>query len=93
MAASTDEALRVAERVGDEALRVETMALIALKQLCYGELTEAKPLFDEIISIARAINHKPAILSGLTWRGALHFFQSEYQQAEAILHEAHELAL
>jgi tetratricopeptide (TPR) repeat protein len=93
MATSADEAVRVAGRVGSEALRVETMALVGLKNLCYGELAEARTLLDEIVSVARSISHKPALLSGLTWRGALHFWQSEYGLAEKILAEARELAL
>jgi hypothetical protein len=40
--ARATEALEVAERAGNEKLRVETMFLIGLKHLCYGELQEAK---------------------------------------------------
>ncbi|CAN5680712.1 hypothetical protein BH20ACI3_BH20ACI3_11140 [soil metagenome] len=91
-AARAREALGVAERAGSQALRVETMSLIALKHLCYGELQEAKPVLDDIISTARALNHQPALLSGLTWRGCLHFFQSEYEAAIEIETEASGLA-
>ncbi len=86
------EALEVAERAGSETLRVETMALIALKHLCYGELLEAKPLLDDIIRTGRALNHKPALLAGLTWRGCLYFFQSEYERALEMESEARGLA-
>jgi serine/threonine protein kinase len=87
------EALEVAERAGSEALRVETMSLIGLKHLCYGELQEAKPVLDDVINTARALNHQPAFLSGLTWRGCLHFFQSEYEAAVELETEASALAL
>ncbi len=40
--ARASEALEVAERAGSEKLRVETMFLIGLKHLCYGELKEAR---------------------------------------------------
>lgn len=92
MPACVDQALRAAEAAGSEALRVETMVLLALKYECYGELAEAKPLLDEIIGLARGINHKPALLGGLAWRGQLHFFQSEYELAEETLIEAYRLA-
>lgn len=92
MAARTDEALRAAERAGDEALRVDAMLLIALNHQCYGELGEGKPLLDEVIRIARTLNHRPALLGGLAWRGNLHFFQSEYERAEEMETEALSLA-
>ena len=87
-----DEALQAAERAGSEALRLETMAVIARGQTGYGELVRAKPLADEIIRSARVIEHKPALLGGLVLRGNLHFFQSEYEFAERTLTEATRLA-
>ena len=92
MADRAEEALEVAERAGSEALRVETMQLIGLKYLCYGELAEAKSMLDEVIRIARSVNHKPVLVSGLGWRGLLHFFQTEYDHAEGMLTEARKLA-
>jgi tetratricopeptide (TPR) repeat protein len=92
MAARVDEALRAAAAAGSETLRVETMLLIALKHQCYGELAEGKPLLDEVIQIARSINHKPALLGALAWRGNLRFFQTEYSQAEEMETEALGLA-
>ncbi len=86
------EALTVAQRAGSEKLRLDTMMLLALKHLCYGELMEAKPILDDAIENARALNHKPALLSALTWRGCLHFFQSEYQSALELTGEARRLA-
>ncbi|HVS20963.1 MAG TPA: AAA family ATPase, partial [Pyrinomonadaceae bacterium] len=92
MAARAEEALEVAERAGSEALRIETMQLIGLKHLCYGELAEATSMLDEVVRLARAIDHKPVLLSGLGWRGLLHFFQTEYEYAEGMLSEARKLA-
>jgi tetratricopeptide (TPR) repeat protein/tRNA A-37 threonylcarbamoyl transferase component Bud32 len=89
----TDEALRVADASGSEALRIETMVLIGCKHQCYGELAEAKLLFDEVIRVARTINHKPALASALVYRGFVHFFQSEYTRSEEALTEARDLAL
>jgi tetratricopeptide (TPR) repeat protein len=68
------------------------MALMGLKRLCYGELAEAKPLLDETIRLARSIDHRPAIAAALAWRGALHYWQSEYREADVLLTEAHQRA-
>ena len=79
--ARAGEALEVAERAGSEKLKVETMFLIGLKHLCYGELKDAKRLLDEVIATSQRLNHKPGLLNGITWRSCLHFFQSEYELA------------
>ena len=92
MAERAEEALAVAERAQSESLRVETMQLIGLKHLCYGELAEAQATLDEAIQIARSIDHQPVLVSGLGWRGLLHFFQTEYETAEKVLVEANRLA-
>jgi len=81
MEARSEEALAVAERAGNEALRLDTMGLVALKHLCYGELDEGKPILDEIAKSARAIDYKPALLTALTWRACLYFFQTDYERA------------
>jgi tetratricopeptide (TPR) repeat protein len=88
----TEEALQAADLAGSEALRIETSVLIALKHLCYGELSDASALMDQNLSSARSIGHKPGLLGSLTWRGALHFFQSEYDRGEELLTESYELA-
>jgi serine/threonine protein kinase/tetratricopeptide (TPR) repeat protein len=90
--ARAGEALEVAARAGSEKLRVETMFLIALKHLCYGELKEAKRLLDEVVAMSRKLNHKPGLLSGLTWRACLHFFQSEYALAIDMTRDSLKLA-
>jgi tetratricopeptide (TPR) repeat protein len=65
---------------------------MGLKHLCYGELALGLPIIDEVISSARKINHKPALLSGLTWRGCLYYFQTEYERAIECEIEARKLA-
>jgi tetratricopeptide (TPR) repeat protein len=87
-----DEALAAAKLAGSEELRLDTMMLMGLKHLCYGELETARPILDEVVSSARAINYKPALLAGITWRGCLYFFQSEYEKAIEYEVEAHGLA-
>jgi len=70
----------------------ETMFLIGLKHLCYGELKEARVLLDEVVETSQKLNHKPGLLNGLAWRACLHFFQSEYEPAVAAAKEALKLA-
>jgi len=92
-AARAAEALEVAERAGSETLRLGTTSLIALKHLCYGELATAKPILDDLIATARALDFKPALATGLTWRGCLCFFQTEYERTIELESEALQLAI
>jgi tetratricopeptide (TPR) repeat protein len=92
MESRADEALAAAERAGSETLRLDTMNLMALKHLCYGELRLARPILDDVIKSARAINQKPALLAALTWRGCLFFFQTDYERAIECENEARQLA-
>jgi serine/threonine protein kinase/tetratricopeptide (TPR) repeat protein len=92
MEARADEALAAAKRAGSETLRLDTMGLMGLKHLCYGELALGLPILDDVIKSARAIDHKPALLMGLTWRGGLYFFQTEYERAIECELEARQLA-
>jgi serine/threonine protein kinase/tetratricopeptide (TPR) repeat protein len=87
-----DEALEAAKLAGSDELRLDTMMLMGLKHLCYGELDVARPIVDEVVSSARAIKYKPALLAGITWRGCLYFFQSEYEKAIEYEIEARSLA-
>src|SRR5205823_5821915 len=91
-----EEAISRAEKAGNETLRIAATMPIALKQLGYGELhtelAEANSLLDEIIRTARSLKYKPGLCAGLTHRGTLHFFQSEYESAEQVHKEAISLA-
>ena len=87
-----DEALAAAKLAGSEELRLDTMILMGLKHLCYGELEEARPVIDDVVTSARSINYAPALLGGLAWRGCLYFFQSEYERAIECEIEARSLA-
>jgi tetratricopeptide (TPR) repeat protein len=55
-------------------------------------LAIARPILDDVIKSARAINHKPALVSGLAWRGCVYFFQTEYERAIECEQEARQLA-
>jgi tetratricopeptide (TPR) repeat protein len=87
-----NEALEAAKRAGSEKLRLDTMGLMALKHAAYGELQLGAPILDDVIKSARAIDHKPALLTGLAWRGCIHFFQTEYKRAIECELEARKLA-
>ncbi|MGI8735533.1 MAG: serine/threonine-protein kinase PknK [Pyrinomonadaceae bacterium] len=92
MEARANEALTAAKRAGSEKLRLDTMGLMALKHAAYGELALGVPILDDVIKSARAIDHKPALVTGLAWRGCLHFFQTEYERAIECAQEARQLA-
>jgi len=93
MAQRAEQALDAAKRAGSESMRLETMCLMGLKHLCYGELDVGEPILNEVVKSGRLINHKPALLAGLTWRGCLYFFQTEYERAIEYEIEARQLAL
>ena len=88
----TGEALALAARTGNEALRLETLTFVVQKHIRSREWAEAVKLSERIIAEAGAINHRPALLSGLVERGELHFQQSEYGLAEGLLTRAAALA-
>jgi tRNA A-37 threonylcarbamoyl transferase component Bud32/tetratricopeptide (TPR) repeat protein len=87
------EALRAAEAAGSEALRIEALAQLAQRHTGLGELAASRSISDEVIRIARSLDHKPALVSGLTYRGIVQFFQTQYERAEEALIEAKNLAL
>jgi tetratricopeptide (TPR) repeat protein len=93
MAGRAEEAIRIAERTGNEASRCDAMLLIAMKQAIDGELAGLPALYDEIIRVARTTDHKPALCVGLGERAFLHFYQSEYELAEPVLSEFQNLAM
>lgn len=92
METRANEAVAAAKRAGSELLRLHTMALMALKHLCYGELDEAKPRLDELVETSRALNQKPTLAAGLIWRGCLYFFQTEYDRTIEVEVEGRQLA-
>jgi serine/threonine protein kinase/tetratricopeptide (TPR) repeat protein len=92
MEVRTAEAIAAAKQADNEELRLQTMALIGLKHLCYGEVAEGKVVLDDLIEASRAINLKPTLAAGLVWRGCLHFFQTEYERTIEVETEGRQLA-
>ena len=82
------QAMAVAERSGNPAWEADVRNMIGLKQLCYGELEEASKSLDRAIDLARSIRHRLAVAHGVSWRGALRYWQSDYAAADAMLVEA-----
>ena len=87
-----NEAVAAAKRAGSEELRLQTMALMSLKHLCYGELDLAKPMLDELVATSRALKQKGPLAAGLIWRGCLYFFQTDYDRALEVEIEGRQLA-
>ena len=85
------QALAVAERSDSAAWQADVMNLVGLKQLCYGELQDAKGSLDRAIALARSAEHRSALGFALTWRAALHYWQSDYATADGMLVEAVQL--
>ncbi|MCH7748721.1 MAG: hypothetical protein IH939_11560 [Acidobacteria bacterium] len=85
------QALAVAERSGSAEWQADVMNLVGLKQLCYGELKDAKQSLDRAIALVRSVEHRSALGPALTWRGALHYWQSDYAAADDMLIEAVQL--
>ena len=82
------QALAVAERSDSAAWQADVMSLVGNKQLCYGELADAKQSLDRAIALARSIEHRSALGQAWTWRAALHYWQSNYAAADVMLVEA-----
>jgi len=87
-AARAGEALEVADRAGSQAMRryddVSNCAQATLLRRTAG----CQACIGYVISTARTLDLQPALLTGLTWRGCLHFFQSEYEAAVKLETEA-----
>ena len=86
------EAMRLAEQIGNQALAAEARINWAVYQEVIGRLDEAQNYFERSIPLARSIGHKPALPAGLLYRGVLHFWKSEYAAAEQTQVEASQVA-
>jgi predicted ATPase len=86
------EARALAERIGSQSLIAEANNAWAIYQMVCGSLSEAEASFDRAIPMARALNHRPALANGLTFRGIAHFWRSDYAIAESVHAEAVALA-
>jgi tetratricopeptide (TPR) repeat protein len=92
MAECAEKAIRVAERIGHERLLCEAKGQLAASYQVIGRVEEAHRLYDQSIPAARSLNHTPALLQALTYRGVAHFFRTEYDKAVIAEGEAVQLA-
>jgi tetratricopeptide (TPR) repeat protein len=92
MEARAGEALRIADSIGNHALRTEAILSLALNYQTTGRLEEAHKMYDQVIAGARAEGHRQALVRGLTFFGLFRFFQTRYQESEGLLVEAMGLA-
>jgi tetratricopeptide (TPR) repeat protein len=88
MAARAREALHAAERQGSPHHLAEAHARAALVLLVQGRLDEAGAALDAVIAGARESGSVGALQIGLSQRGFVHYWQTEYRAAEGRLAEA-----
>jgi predicted ATPase len=86
------EAGALAERIGDSGLTAEAGISWALYMQVQGRLSDAAHHFNRAIPLARSLGHRSALARGLTFKGLVHFWGSEYEIAEAVQSEAAQLA-
>ncbi|MFI5184725.1 MAG: hypothetical protein ACHQNV_10015, partial [Vicinamibacteria bacterium] len=86
------QAFETAERAGSSRLQVDAMLTVAQVLQEDGNLADCKKLLDEVLAKAGATGHERTRLHALTYRGVVHYWQSEYDDAEARLTEALALA-
>jgi DNA-binding winged helix-turn-helix (wHTH) protein/tetratricopeptide (TPR) repeat protein len=86
------EAMALAERTGNQALVADAGLQWAIYLGVNGRLPEAQTHWDRCIPLARSSANRAALASGLTYQGVKHFWESEYEIAEATQLEAAGLA-
>jgi tetratricopeptide (TPR) repeat protein len=81
------EGLAAAEREGSPHRLSEARARVAQVVVVEGRLQEAARALDEVIASARASGAASALATGLWYRGFVHYWRSEYREAEALTAE------
>jgi tetratricopeptide (TPR) repeat protein len=88
MAVRAQELLDIATRGGDPSDLVTARSRLAQVLTSEGRLAEAIPLLDRVIEDARKTGPPDALQIALSHRGALHYWQTEYGAAEAVMSDA-----
>lgn len=88
MSARARELLEVATRAGAAGDLEEARARIGQVLLTEGRLFEAAPLLDDVIESSRRRGLRVPLKLALAYRGFVHYWQTEYQAAEATNAEA-----
>jgi serine/threonine protein kinase/tetratricopeptide (TPR) repeat protein len=82
------EARALAEKIGNEDLVAEATNAWAMYNMACGSLAEAETSFARSIPTARKLNDRPALVVGLTFKGVLRFWKSDYAEAEQLQMES-----
>ena len=86
------EAMTLAERTANPALVADAGLQWAIYLGVTGRLPEAQTHWSRCLPLARSSANRAALASGLTYQGVKHFWESEYEIAEATQLEAAALA-
>ena len=86
------EAMALAGSTANPALVADAGLQWAIYLGVTGRLPEAQTHWDRCIPLARSSANRAALASGLTYQGVKHFWESEYERAEATQLEAAGLA-
>jgi tetratricopeptide (TPR) repeat protein len=92
MGATARQSMEIADRLQNPALRAKALVDLGRHHQIVGELESSRTLYDQSIPIARSVDNRQTLSVALTYRGGLHFFQTDYQRAEEVLREAVQVA-
>ena len=92
MAVRAHEALEAAARAGSRAHLAAARLQVTLLLQDTGDLGNAESVLQPLVDEARALGLRPVLMGALLQRGTLHYWRSEYAEAEARLTEALALA-
>jgi tetratricopeptide (TPR) repeat protein len=91
-AARVRELLDAAERSGDSGQLAAARGRLGQLLVCEGRFAEAIPLLEGVIAAARGGGPPVALQLGLTYRGLVHYWQADYESAEALTAAAARIA-
>jgi tetratricopeptide (TPR) repeat protein len=92
MAVRAGELLETAARAGRPEQLTEARSRLGQVLVCEGRLRDGAPLLDEVVAAARAGGPPIALQTALGFRGLIHYWQTEYEAADACCAEAAALA-
>jgi tetratricopeptide (TPR) repeat protein len=92
MAVRAGELLETAARTRRPEELTEARSRLGQVLMCEGRLKESAPLLDEVVAAARAGGPPIALQTGLSFRGLIHYWQMEFEAADACCAEAAALA-
>ena len=92
MAVRAHEALVAAAQAGSPARLAAARLSVALLLQDTGDLQNAEALIGPLVEEARELGLRGVLMGALLQRGTLHYWRSEYAEAEASLREAQQLA-